>query len=113
MPGNSQEPGCGELTEQQQGRFTQRAGDQDRTLLAMQKLEAALGSAAPRREQAWRHDVRRTLAVLGEAMEEEAGHGAQPDSLLSDLARTQPWLRARVRGLRLHYRQLRDAIAAL
>jgi hypothetical protein len=79
----------------------------------MQELEAALGSAAPRREQAWRHDVRRTLAVLGEAMEEEAGNAAQPDSPLSDLARTQPWLRNRVRGLRLHYRQLRDAIAAL
>jgi hypothetical protein len=38
--------------------------------------------------------------------------GAEP-CLLSDIARTQPWLRNRVRGLRIHYGQLRDAIAAL
>jgi len=57
--------------------------------------------------------VRRTLGILGEAAREEAENAAQPDSLLSDIARTQPWLRNRVRGLRIHYRQLRDAIAAL
>jgi hypothetical protein len=33
--------------------------------------------------------------------------------LLSDSARTQPWLRNRVRRLRIHYRQLQDGIAAL
>jgi hypothetical protein len=33
--------------------------------------------------------------------------------LLSDIARTQPWLRNRVRELRIHYRQLQDGIAAL
>jgi hypothetical protein len=32
---------------------------------------------------------------------------------LSDLARTQPWLRNRAHGLKIHCRQLRDAIAAL
>ena len=53
------------------------------------------------------------LAVLGEAARDEADNAAQPDSLLSDIARTQPWLRNRVRGLRIHYRQLRDAIAGL
>jgi hypothetical protein len=113
MPDDSQQPRPGPLTEEQQGRIKRRAADQDRTLLAMQQLEAALGAAAPHREQAWRAEVRRTLAVLGEAAREEADNAAQPDSLLSDIARTQPWLRNRVRGLRIHYRQLRDAIAAL
>jgi hypothetical protein len=79
----------------------------------MQQLEDALAAAAPHREQAWRHEVCRTLAVLGGAAREEADNAARPDSLLSDIARTQPWLRNRVRGLRIHYRQLRDAIAAL
>jgi hypothetical protein len=79
----------------------------------MQQLEAALGAAAPHREQAWRDEVARTLAILGEAAREEAENSAQPDSLLSDIARTQPWLRNRVRGLRLHYRQLGEAITAL
>jgi hypothetical protein len=57
--------------------------------------------------------VRSALAVLGAAAKEEADNAAQPDSMLSDIARTQPWLRNRVRGLRNSYRQLRDAIAAL
>jgi hypothetical protein len=38
----------------------------------MQQLEAALGAAAPHREQAWRDEVARTLAILGEAAREEA-----------------------------------------
>lgn len=102
-----------QLAEDQPARVSLRDTDQDRTLLAMQQLEAALGAAAPRREQAWRNEVRRTLTVLGEATTQEADNAAQPDSLLSDIARTQPWLRNRVRGLRIHYRQLRDVIDAL
>ena len=106
-------PGPDPLTEAQQRRVDQRRADQDRTLLAMQQLEDALGAAAPRREQAWRNEVHSALGILGEAAKEEAENAAQPDSLLSDIARTQPWLRNRVRGLRIHYRQLRDSIAAL
>ena len=113
MPDTSHQPHPDTMTEGHQGRVKRRAADQDRTLLAMQQLEAALGAAAPHREQAWRGEVRRTLAVLGEAAGDEADNADRPDSLLSDIARTQPWLRNRVRGLRIHYRQLRDAIAAL
>lgn len=97
----------------QRGPAQQRIDDQDRTLLAMQQLEAALEAAAPRRQDAWHKEVRRALGVLGEAAKEEAENAAQPDSMLSDIARTQPWLRNRVRGLRIHYRQLQDAIASL
>jgi hypothetical protein len=87
--------------------------DQDRTLLAMQQLEAALASAAPRREQAWRDGVRTALDVLAETAASEARNAGLPDSLLSDIARSQPRLRNRVRGLRLHYRQLQDTIASV
>jgi hypothetical protein len=90
-----------------------RQSDQDRTLLAMQQLETALASAAPRREQAWRAGVRAALDVLAETAATEARNAELPDSLLSDIARTQPWLRNRARGLRLHYRQLQAAIASL
>jgi hypothetical protein len=113
MSAEGQKPGPDALSEAQRGRVKQRVADQDRTLLAMQQLEAALGTAASRREQAWRTEVHKTLSVLGEAVEEEAENAAQPDSLLSDIARTQPWLRNRVRGLRINYRQLRDNIASL
>ncbi|HEV8275620.1 MAG TPA: hypothetical protein VGQ26_07970 [Streptosporangiaceae bacterium] len=107
------EPRPGALTGAQRRRAEEHQTDQDRTLLAMQQLEAALGAAAPRREQAWRDQVRTALGVLGEAAREEADNARQPDSLLSDIARTQPWLRNRVRGLRIHYGQLRNSIAAL
>jgi hypothetical protein len=109
----TREPRPGALTGARRRRAEERQADQDRTLVAMQQLEAALGAAAPRREQAWRNQVRTALGVLGEAAREEAKNAAQPDSLLSDIARTQPWLRNRVRGLRIHYGQLRDSIAAL
>jgi hypothetical protein len=108
-----QEPSPDTPTEAQQRRIDQRTADQDRTLLAMHQLEAALGAAALRREQAWRNEVRVALGILSEAARDEAENAAQPDSLLSDIARTQPWLRNRVRGLRIHYRQLHDALAAL
>ena len=41
----SPEPGPDALTQAQQRRAGQRAVDQDRTLLAMHQLEAALGAA--------------------------------------------------------------------
>jgi len=113
MPAEGKDLGTGRVTQAQQRRVDDRTVDQDRTLAAMHQLEAALGAAAPRREQAWSNEVRRTLGILGEAAREEAENAAQPDSLLYDIARTQPWLRNRVRRLRIHYRQLRDAIAAL
>jgi hypothetical protein len=100
-------------TQEQLHQAKQRHADQDRTLLAMQQLESALGAAAPRREHAWLADVRHALTVLSEAAREEAGNAGQPDSLLSDVARTQPWLRNRVRALRIHYGQLADAVTAL
>jgi hypothetical protein len=108
-----QEPAREKLTATQRTRLEQRQADQDRTLLAMRQLEAALGAAAPHREQAWRGEVRAALAVLGEATGHEADNAAQPDSLLSDIARTQPWLRNRVRGLRISNRQLHGGIASL
>jgi hypothetical protein len=115
MTATPAEPGPGHdaLAEANRHQAERRHTDQDRTLAAMQQLEAALGAAAPHRQQAWLGEVRRTLAVLGEAAREAADNAAQPDSLLSDISRTQPWLRNRVRGLHIHYRQLRDGITAL
>jgi hypothetical protein len=90
-----------------------RRADQDQTLDAVHRLEAALASAAPRREQAWRDTVTAVLGDLETAMRDEQANAALPESLLSDIARTQPRLRNRVRGLRVAYQQLRDQITAL
>jgi hypothetical protein len=90
-----------------------RRSDDDRTLVAMHALESALAAAAPRREVSWRHAVLEALDILHDATAAEEANADQPDSLLSDIARTQPRLRTAVRGLRLQYRQLRDAIDAM
>ena len=87
------------------------AGRPDRTLAAMHALEAALATAAPGRQRDWQEAVLAALAVLDEVTTEEAANAERPDSLLSDIARTQPRLRNRTRGVRLQYRQLRDALA--
>jgi hypothetical protein len=84
-----------------------RQADQDRTLAAMHRLEAMLSTAAPGREEAWRAEVASAVTALDEATAEEVDNAEAPDSLLSDIARTQPWLRNRVRGLRLQSRQSR------
>jgi hypothetical protein len=90
-----------------------RTADQDRTLAAIHQLEAALGQAAPGREATWRKNVVAALAVLRDATRDEDHNANEPDSLLSDIKRTQPLLGTRVRALRAHYRQLRDAIESL
>jgi hypothetical protein len=102
-----------DFTESQRAQIERRRLDQDRTLLAMHELEAALGAAAPAREARWRETVLDALRVLGDATGEEAENAVQPDSLLSDIAFTQPRLRNRVRGLRVQYRQLQDSIRSL
>ena len=101
------------FNEGQRAGLTERQFDQDRTLAAMHSLEAALAEAAPRREENWREAVLDALVVLGQVTTEEAENADRPDSLLSDLARTQPRLRNRVRGVRLQYGQLRETIASI
>ena len=90
-----------------------RRDDQDRTLAAMHRLEAALESAGPGREASWQDEVMGGLSVLDAAITEESDNASRADSLLSDIARTQPLLRNRVRGTRMQYQQLRDRVSAL
>jgi hypothetical protein len=90
-----------------------RRSDQERTLAAMHRLEKALESAGPRREEGWRDEVMAALTVLGEVTTQEAENADRPGSLLSDIAHNQPRLRNRVRGIRTQYRQLRERMAEL
>jgi hypothetical protein len=99
------------FTESQREQIERRRVDQDRTLVAIHELEAAL--AAPAREARWRETVLGALGVLGEVMGEEAENARRPDSLLSDVAFYQPRLRNRVRRLRTQYRQLQETINSL
>jgi hypothetical protein len=105
--------GSGELSEAQRAGLNAHHADQDRTLAAMHQLEAALGSAAPGRAGPWWQAVVTALAVLDAATTDEEVNAGRPDSLLSDIKRTQPRLRTRVRGVRAQYTQLRRALSEL
>ena len=102
-----------EFTSAQREGLETRRSDQELTLAAMHHLEKALESAAPKRERQWRDEVMAALAVLNEATTQEADNADRPVSLLSDIARNQPRLRNRVRGIRTQYRQLRERIEEL
>ena len=101
------------LSSEERGQLEVRRADQDRTLDAMHRLEAALSEAAPGREARWRDAVLRALSVLETATADEAVNAERPDSLLSDLARNQPRLRNRARALRLQYNKLYETICSL
>jgi hypothetical protein len=103
----------GDFTDTQRAGLHLRKGDQDRTLEAMHELEAALGAAAPGRHAPWWRDVTAALEVLDDATRDEETNAQQPDSLLSDIKRTQPRLRSRVRGVQAQYRHLRRALGEL
>ena len=102
-----------EFTASQREGLENRRTDQDRTLGAMHRLEKALESAAPRREEGWRDEVMAALTVLREVTTQEAENADRPGSLLSDIAHNQPRLRNRVRGIRTQYRQLRERMLEL
>ena len=106
-------PSPAEFSQSQRAGLEVRQADHDRTLAGMHRLEAMLAAAAPGREQEWRAEVLAALVGLAEATAEETANAQSPDSLLSDLARTQPWLRNRVRGVRLQYQQIRNSLGSL
>jgi hypothetical protein len=101
------------FTQEQREGLGLRRADDDQTLAAIHELERALAQAASGRELAWGASVIDALHHLIEATATEQANADQPESLLSDIARTQPRLRSRVRGLRAQYRQIRNALTAL
>jgi DNA repair ATPase RecN len=92
------------------GRST-RQEDQDRTLDALHRLERATGAAAGRPTR-WHQHALAALVALDETTADEQRHANQPDSLLSDIARTHPRLRNRVRAIRTQYTHIRETITS-
>ena len=106
-------PSPAEFSQSQRAGLEVRQSDQDRTLAGIHRLEAMLAAPAPGREEEWRSEVLDALVSLAKATSDEAANAQRLDSLLSDLCRTQPWLRNRVRGVRLQYQQIRDSLGSL
>jgi chromosome segregation ATPase len=102
-----------QFTTEQRARLHTRVEDQDRTLHAINQLEAALAAVAFGRRVAWYAAVIAALETLDAATAEEQSNADDAASLLSDIERTQSRLRHRVRGTRAQYRQLRERISSL
>jgi hypothetical protein len=98
------------FSDEQREALAARQADQDRTVEAAGQLAAALIAAASGREPVWRRNVADALEVLDDAVATESLARGRADGLLSDIARTQPRLRNRVRGLRREYGRLRAQI---
>lgn len=105
--------GSSSFTDAQRAGLETREADQARTLKAIHALEGAAAAPAPGRETEWRQQVLSALADLDDVMAEEYRNSDLPESLLSDIKRTQPRLRTRVRGVRSQYVQIRQRIADL
>ena len=90
-----------------------RGEDQDRTLRALHHVEQTGGAPVGADEARWRRNMLDALAELRDAMAEEQANANRPESLLSNIAHTQPRLRSRTRGTRAQYQQLRETVAEL
>lgn len=101
------------FSDEQRAGLEARQADRDRTLAAMHSLEQMLAAAAPGRNHPWRDAVLEALAQLQATARQELDNAERPDSLLSDVKRTQPLLASRVRAVRAQYRQILEAIDAL
>jgi len=90
-----------------------RLEDQDHTLRALHTLERAAGAPIRGGGGGWHRDLLDALTALEVVMAEEQANADLPQSLLSNIAHTQPRLRSRTRGTRAQYRQIRDTVTQL
>jgi ribosomal protein L29 len=78
----------------------QTRAEYDVLLGAIHRLEAALASAAPGREQTWNDRVARDLASVQKALEEHVTSAESADGLFSEIDLTRPTLIRTVERLR-------------
>ena len=82
------------------------------SLEAIHRLEAALGSAAPGREEAWADNVGEALRAVEAALDARDNYDGVDDNPLSTIVRSQCQFEHRVSQLRRDYNNLRTELAA-
>ena len=80
---------------------------------AIHQLEAALASAAPGREQDWRHRVDVTLQVVAGLLAQHVSAADAPEGLLAEIDTMRPTLLHRVGRLRREHADLLQQTDAL
>jgi hypothetical protein len=80
--------------------------EQEDLLQAMHRLEAALASPAPNREENWAARVGKDLAVVQRALKSHVDSAEGPNGLLEELIRSSPRMQRRVENLRAEHQRL-------
>jgi hypothetical protein len=106
VPSSHAEHGRRKLTEQARA-------EHDALFEAMHRLEAALASAAPGREQAWNKQVVEKLRGVVDLLDEHARSAEAADGLLAAIGAAQPRLLHRVERLRREHVALHEQARAL
>jgi hemerythrin-like domain-containing protein len=91
----------------------QTRGEHDALLDAIHQLEAALASAAPGREQDWRHQVDQTLLGVADLLHQHVSAAEAPDGILAEIDTLRPTSGSRVKRLRQEHDDLLQRIQAL
>jgi hypothetical protein len=95
-------------------KLIQRARTEHDALLdAIHRLEAALTSAAPGREQAWSRQVTEKLGAVVDLLDEHAHSAEAKDGLLAIVGAAQPRLLHRIERLRREHGALHEQASAL
>ena len=92
--------------------FSDSCGIRRASLEAIHRLEAALGSAAPGREEAWSDIVGGALRAVEAALDTRDNYDGIDDNPLSTIVRSQCQFEHRVSQLRRDYTSLRRELAA-
>jgi hypothetical protein len=101
-------------SEDQEAAFAGSSVDRDASLAAVHRLEAAIGTAGPGREDAWLQQVVADLRVVEETVVAERDETRRPDSLLSMIARDYPRrFGSRIRQLHEQHDTIVGAIGSL
>ena len=87
--------------------------DHDALLDAIHQLEAALASAAPGREQDWRHRVHQTMEGVSDLLGQHVATAEASDGLLVEIDTLRPELCYRVKRLRHEHDDLLQHTRAL
>jgi hemerythrin-like domain-containing protein len=91
----------------------QNRGEHDALLDAIHQLEAALASAAPGREQDWRHQVDQTLLGVADLLHQHVSAAEASDGILAEIDKLRPMSWSRVKRLRQEHDDLLQSTQAL
>lgn len=98
----------------QRGELSRRTrAEHDDLIAAIHMLEAALGSPAPQREEAWTNRVARDLRLVCDHLRAHIESAESSEGLCGELSMARPELAYRIEQLRMEHARLLETAVAL